>query len=62
VALDVAFGEFLTGNPELKKAAGKPGSGTPVGSPSTGATPMSTAQYMADRTKNLASGDLKVTF
>lgn len=62
VALDVAFGTFLKGNPELMKASGKPGSGTPAGSPSTGSGSMSTESYMVNRAKNLESGDIKVTF
>jgi hypothetical protein len=39
IALDVAFGTFLKGNPELAKPTGRPGSGTPAGG---GFTPGST--------------------
>ena len=63
VGLDVAFGAFLKGNPELAKAAGHAGSGTPTGANITG-TPghVSTESYMSTRTKDLAAGDIKITF
>jgi hypothetical protein len=62
VPLDAAFGAFLKSNPELMKAAGHAGSGTPAGAVTGTPGQMSTESYMSTRAKALESGDIKVTF
>ena len=56
------FGEFLKGNPELAKPTGRPGSGTPANTGNGNTTVVSTDSYMANRAKDLASGDIKIIF
>jgi hypothetical protein len=66
VPLEAAFKGFLTSNPELARAAGKPGSGTPAGgSGGTGSITVTRAQmtdpawYAANR-KDVIAGNVNV--
>lgn len=62
IGLDTAFGDFLKGNPELAKPSGKPGSGTPAGSPNggSGQPAKMTAEYFSQNKAKILSGEIPI--
>jgi hypothetical protein len=61
VGIDDFIVKFLNQNPELKRATGHTGSGTPAGSATTASGAATASDYMANRQKYLAGG-MKVVF